>query len=84
MKKLGDQTMRLNWKKNAEAITSKIREAFEYSCPLTTIRKKPKCRFSPEIEAKVKEKRKLRREKNEALKTQNVSATRLIMTKINR
>ena len=81
---IGQSKNAVELEKNAETITSKIREAFEYSCPLTTIRKKPKCRFSPEIEAKVKEKRKLRREKNEALKKNNLSATRQIMTKINR
>ena len=70
--------------RNAELITECIKLAFEDSCPLTTIRKIPKCAFTPEIKAKVKEKRKLRREKNSALQAQNHFHVRLLMTKINR
>ena len=52
---------------NAALFTERIQKAFEESCPLTTIRNKPKNQFTPEIQGKVKEKRKLRREKNKAL-----------------
>ena len=70
--------------RNAEFMTESIKIAFENSCPLTKIRKMPKCAFTPEIKAKVKEKRKLRREKNAALEAQNHFHVRLLMTRINR
>ena len=69
---------------NAEAITARIKEAFDKCCPLTTIKRKPKCRFSAEIEAKVKEKRRLQRLKNEASWSQDALLTRQIMTQINK
>ena len=69
---------------NAVNITNQIKDAFEQCCPLTIIRKRPKCRFSPEISAKVKEKRKLRREKNNALHSQNYELVRVLMSRINK
>ena len=69
---------------NATEITKRINHAYEQCCPLTTIRKMPKCKFTPEIEIKVKEKRRLRREKNDALKSQNPVLARNIMTRINK
>ena len=70
--------------KNAMEITRRIKDAFERSCPITTIRKRPKCSFTPEIEARVKEKRRLRREKNNALSDQNPQLARQIMSRMNR
>ena len=81
---IGNSSTAAELEENANIITSRIREAFEDSCPITKIRTTPKCRFSPEIEAKVKEKRKLRRLKNDTLKNQDFASARLIMTKINR
>ena len=48
---------------NASQLICEIKDSFEKSCPLTKIKNRPKCRFTPEMEAKVKEKRRLRREK---------------------
>ena len=70
--------------KNAETLTSRIKSAFEQCCPLTTIKRKSKCKFTPEIEARVKEKRKLRRDKNDALQSQNLVLARDIMTRMNK
>ena len=69
---------------NANQLISEITESFESSCPLTKIKNRQKCRFTPEMEAKVKEKRKLRREKNAALASDDMSRARIIMTRINR
>ena len=69
---------------NAVSFTLQIKEAFEKSCPLTNIKTKSKCTFTPEIQAKVKEKRRLRREKNTALQMQDEIRVREIMTRINR
>ena len=69
---------------NVEILTKTINGAFESSCPLTRINKQSIHHFTPEIQTKVKEKRKLRRQKNDALQQQNFSLVREIMTKINR
>ena len=69
---------------NVESITNLINNAFKGSCPETVIRRRPKCRFTPEIQKLVKEKRKLRREKNVALEQQDFARVREIMTRINR
>ena len=69
---------------NVELLTSQITSAFESSCPNTLIKKPSLNRFTPEIQDKVKEKRKLRRQKNDALQQQNMTLVREIMTKINR
>ena len=69
---------------NAMKITENINHAFEQSCPLTNTKKRPKCAFTPEIEAKVKEKRRLRREKNEATRSGDDILVREIMTRINK
>ena len=69
---------------NVEAITNQIKNAFEESCPETVIRRRPKCNFTPEIQARVKEKRHLRRQKNDAMANGDYIAVRQIMTKINR
>ena len=69
----------------ANTITSQIIEAFHASCPLTEKRKKKnKSPFTPEIKALVKNKRKLRREKNAALAAGDHISVRSIMTQINR
>ena len=70
--------------RNANILSQQIKDAFEKCCPVTLIRKRPKCSFTPEIQAKVKEKRKLRRAKNDALRDQDLQQVRLIMTRINR
>ena len=69
---------------NATSFTKLIKDVFEKSCPLTTIKKKSKCTFTPEIKEKVKEKRRLRREKNLAAQRQDEQLVRQIMTRINR
>ena len=69
---------------NIELLTNQIMTAFESSCPNTLIKKPSMNRFTPEIQVKVKEKRKLRRQKNDALLQQNLTLVREIMTKINR
>ena len=69
---------------NVDILTSTIKNAFESSCPLTRINKQSIHHFTPEIQTKVKEKRKLRRQKNDALQQQNFPLVREIMTKINR
>ena len=69
---------------NVATFTSQVQAAFESSCPLTTIKTRPKCSFTPEIESKVKEKRKLRRQKNLAHQQQDHALVRDIMTQINR
>ena len=69
---------------NVEVLTDRIASAFESSCPSTRIKKPSLNRFTPEIQVKVKEKRKLRRQKNDALQQQNLTLVREIMTKINR
>ena len=69
---------------NVEAITNIINRAYKESCPETVIRNRPKCRFTPEIQNRVKEKRKLRRLKNVALEQQDIARVREIMTRINR
>ena len=69
---------------NVEAVTNLIRHAYDQCCPVTQIRKRPKCRFSTDIQIRVKEKRRLRRQKNLALQQQNHMLVRDIMTKINR
>ena len=74
----------LELEQNAQEVTNRITQAFESSCPVTTIRKPAKCSFTPEIKNKVKEKRKLRREKNDALHSGNHIRVRQIMTRINR
>ena len=69
---------------NAKIMTAQIKDAYERCCPVTLIKNRPKCIFTPEIRAKVKEKRKMRREKNEALQRQDFAQVRILMTKINR
>ena len=69
----------------ANTITSQIIEAFKSSCPLTEKRnRKTRSPFTPEIKMLVKEKRKLRREKNAALESSDLYLVRQIMTRINR
>ena len=65
-------------------ITEEITDAYEISCPLKNKRKAAKTSFSPEIKIRVKEKRRLRREKNLAFAEQDFVKVREIMTKINR
>ena len=67
-----------------ELVTYQIQDAFNSACPLENKRKPQKCRFTPEIESLVKEKRKLRREKNKAMADQDTCRLRAIMTKINK
>ena len=67
-----------------EVMTSQIHDAFDRACPLQPKKRPAKCRFTPEIESKVKEKRRLRREKNEALAVNDQDRVRFIMTRINR
>ena len=69
---------------NASQMMNEIKESFENSCPLTKIKNRQKCKFTPEMEMKVKEKRKLRREKNIALARHDSDLARNIMTRINR
>ena len=81
---ISPSTTAANLDDNAALLTEQINDAFESSCPLTTIRKRQKCSFTPEIQAKVKEKRRLRREKNVANQMQNHLLVRELMTRINR
>ena len=67
-----------------ELITFQIQDAFNQACPLQPKRKPAKCRFTPEIESKVKEKRKLRREKSKAMAAQDQSRVRALTIEINR
>ena len=69
---------------NAILITDRIKETFDECCPETVIKKKAKCAFTPEIEQMVKEKRKLRRQKNAALQNLDYDQARLVMSQINR
>ena len=69
---------------NAELVTDQIMKAFKESCPEKKIMKKAKCEFTPEIRACVKEKRKLRRQKNVALQNDDQVLVRQIMTQINK
>ena len=64
--------------------THQIKEAFEHACPLVAKRKPSKNHFSFEIEAKVKEKRRLWREKSKAVAQQDMIKVRQLMTEINR
>ena len=66
-----------------EQITSQIQESFDIACPLRNKRKPTKCKFTPEIEKKVKEKRSLRRQKNIAAANNDQCEVRRIMTRIN-
>ena len=68
---------------NAELITNQIMTAFKESCPEKCVKKRAKCEFTPEIRACVKEKRKLRRQKNTALQNDDLVLARQIMTRIN-
>ena len=68
----------------AETITNQITEAFHDSCPLREKRPPAKNVFTPEILSKVKEKRKLRREKNTALAASDHTLARQLMTRMNR
>ena len=67
-----------------EVITTQIQDAFNQACPLQPKRKPAKCRFTPEIESKIKEKRRLRREKNKAMADLDQGQVRLIMSRINK
>jgi hypothetical protein len=69
---------------NAELMTKRIMSAFENSCPETRINKSAKCKFTLEIKACVKEKRKLRRQKNEALQNNDQALVRQLMSRINK
>ena len=66
-----------------EMITQQITEAFNTACPLRDKKKPMKCRFTPEIQKKVKEKRYLRRQKNLAAARDDQLEVRRMMTKIN-
>ena len=66
-----------------QTITQQTTDAFNTACPLRDKKKPPKCRFTPEIEAKVKEKRHLRRQKNMAAARGNQLEVRRVMTRIN-
>ena len=66
-----------------ELISNHIKEAFNIACPLKDKRKQAKCRFTPEIEEKVKEKRRLRREKNVAFANNNQEEIRRITSRMN-
>ena len=69
---------------NAVDLTSRqIKEAFDIACPVTEKRKAAKCKFSAEIEGKVKEKRRPRRDKNIASANNDMVEVRRIMTRIN-
>ena len=41
-----------------DVITHQIQDSFFRACPLQNMRKPAKCKFTPEIESKIKEKRK--------------------------
>ena len=69
---------------NAELMTDQIISAFKESCPEKLVGKRAKCEFTPEIRACVKEKRKLRRQKNTALLNDDQVLARQIMSNINR
>ena len=67
-----------------DVITHQIQDSFFRACPLQNMRKPAKCKFTPEIESKIKEKRKLRREKSKAMAAQDQPRLRVLMTKINK
>ena len=67
----------------AELVTHQIMTAFRECCPEKCIKKRARCEFTPEIRACVKEKRKLRRQKNLALQNDNLVLARQIMTHMN-
>ena len=68
----------------AELVTNQIIAAFKESCPEKRVTKRSKCEFTPEIRACVKEKRKLWRQKNNALLNDNHVLARHLMTQMNR
>ena len=70
--------------RNAVLLSCRILAVYQLCCPETQIRKNAKHEFTPEIKALVKEKRRMRREKNVALQQGDMTTVRLIMTRINR
>ena len=71
----------IDW--TVEIITKQITQAFNTACPLRDKKGPAKCRFTPEIENKVKEKRCLRRQKNLAAARDDLLEVRRLMTRIN-
>ena len=66
-----------------QLISNHIKEAFDVACPMRNKKKTAKCRFTPEIGEKVKEKRSLRRQKNKAIAEENQLEVRRISSRIN-
>ena len=67
-----------------ESLSTEITSAFHNACPLQDKNKKKKHQYTGEIRDKVKEKRRLRREKNTAAANENWTLVREKMTQINR
>ena len=64
-------------------ISYQIKDAFDRACPMRDKRKPSKCLFTPEMERQVKEKRRLRRQRNVARAHGDSHQVRFLTTRIN-